>query len=250
MTLALPDATRIQLCGPPVIELYGQRLDGRLMGRQSVLLFAYLVLNRHRVSSRDDLQSAIWPDRLEHASGLNPLISKLRKVLGADLVEGRSGLRLRLPSDARVDVEAARSAIHTAESQIALERWKQAWAPAQVAMFITERDFLPGDEAPWIEDERGELTDIRLRALHAYALAALGIGGTELPAAVRAGRRLVRLAPFRESGHLVLMRALAREGNVAEALKVYADLQVMLGEELGVSPGATIQRVFEDLLHG
>jgi pentatricopeptide repeat protein len=250
MTLASPDATRIQLCGPPVIELYGQRLDGRLLGHQSVLLFAYLVLNRHRVSGCDDLQSAIWPDRLAHASGLNPLISKLRKVLGADLVEGRSGLRLRLPRDALVDVEAARIAIHNAESQIALERWKQAWAPAQVAMFITEREFLPSDEAPWIEDERVQLTDIALRALHAYAVAALGIGGTELPAAVRTGRRLVRLAPFRESGHLVLMQALAREGNVAEALKVYADLRVMLGEELGVSPGATIQRVFEDLLHG
>ena len=78
----------------------------------------------------------------------------------------------------------------------------------------------------------------------------LGIGGTELPGAVRAGRRLVRLAPFRESGHLVLMQALAREGNEAEALKVYADLQVLLREELGVSPGATIQRVFEGLLRG
>jgi pentatricopeptide repeat protein len=44
------------------------------------------------------------------------------------------------------------------------------------------------------------------------------------------------------------MQALAREGNVAEALKVYADLQVLLREELGVSPSATSKRVFEDLL--
>jgi DNA-binding SARP family transcriptional activator len=250
MTLASPEATRIQLCGPPVIEVHGRRLDGRLMGHQSVLLFAYLALNRHRVSARDDLQSAIWPDGRGHSTGLNPLISKLRKALGPDLVDGRSGLRLRLPGDALVDVEEARRAIHSAESQIALERWKQAWGPAQVAMFITEREFLPGYDAPWIEDERGHLTDILLRALYAYAVAALGIGGTELPAAVRTGRRLVRLAPFRESGHLVLMRALAGEGNVAEALRVYADLQVLLGEELGVSPGASIQRVFEELLHG
>jgi DNA-binding SARP family transcriptional activator len=250
MTLASPAATRIQLCGPPVIELHGQRLDDRLMGHQSVLLFAYLVLNRHRVVGRDDLESAIWSDLRGHASGLNPLISKLRKAVGADVVDGRSGLRLQLPSDALVDVEVARRAIHNAESQIALERWKQAWAPAQVAMFVTEREFLPGYEAPWIEDERGRLTDILLRALHAYAVSALGIGGTELPAAVRTGRRLVRLAPFRESGHLVLMQALACEGNVAEALKVHADLQVLLGEELGVLPGPAVQRLFEELLKG
>jgi len=250
MTLASPFATRIQLCGPPVIEVDGQRLDGLMRGHQSVLLFAYLVLNRHRVSVREELQQALWPDQPEHASGLNPLISRLRKVLGADLLEGRSGVRLRLPSDARVDIEVARGAIHSAESQIALERWKQAWAPAQVAMFIAEREFLPGEDGPWIDDERERLADVELRAMQAYAVAALGIGGTELPAAVRTGRRLVRLAPLRESGYQVLMQALAREGNVAEALKVYGDLQVLLREELGVSPSAITQRVFEGLLRG
>jgi pentatricopeptide repeat protein len=117
-------------------------------------------------------------------------------------------------------------------------------------MFVTEREFLPGEEAPWIEEERRELAALALRALQAYAVAALGTGGTELPAAVRAGRRLVRLAPLHESGHQVLMQALAREGNVAEALTVYADLQVLLREQLGVSPSATSQRVFEGLLHG
>jgi pentatricopeptide repeat protein len=248
MTLASPIPARIQLCGPPVIELDGRRLEDRLAGHQSVLLFAYLVLHRHRLSSRDDLERALWADGLAHPSGLNPLISKLRKVLGAGLLEGRSGLRLRLPDSALVDVEAARRAVHTAESQIALEQWKKAWAPAQVALFITQRELLPGELTPWVEDERRQLADVALRALQAYAMAALGSGGTELPAAVRSGRRLVQLAPLHESGHRVLMQALAREGNVAEALKVYAELQVLLREELGVSPSAASQRVFEGLL--
>jgi DNA-binding SARP family transcriptional activator len=241
---------RIQLCGPPVIELDGQRLETHLAGHQSVLLFAYLVLNRHRVSGRDDLHAALWPDSRAHDSGLNPLISRLRKVLGQGLVEGRSGLRLRLPNDASVDVELARSAVHTAESQVALERWKQAWAPAQAALFITQKEFLPGESAPWVEDERRELDSIALRALQAYAAAALGAGGTELPAAVRSGRRLVQLAPLHEGGHQVLMQALARQGNLAEALKAYADLQALLREELGTSPSAASARIFEELLRG
>jgi len=144
MTLASPIPARIQLCGPPVIELDGQRLEDRLAGHQSVLLFAYLVLHRHQLSSRDDLERALWADGLAHPSGLNPLISKLRKVLGAGLLEGRSGLRLRLPNPALVDVEAARSAVHTAESQIALEHWKHAWAPAQVACSSPDGNFYPG----------------------------------------------------------------------------------------------------------
>ena len=63
-----------------------------------------------------------------------------------------------------------------------------------------------------------------------------GSEGPSSPAAVRAGRQLVRLVPLRESGYQVLMRALACQGNVAEALRVYSDLCDILREELGVSP--------------
>jgi DNA-binding SARP family transcriptional activator len=45
------------------------------------------------------------------------------------------------------------------------------------------------------------------------------------------------------------MRALAAQGNVAEALRVYADLREVLRDELGVSPCASSQAVYEELLH-
>ncbi len=45
------------------------------------------------------------------------------------------------------------------------------------------------------------------------------------------------------------MRALARQGNVAEALRVYADLSDVLREELGISPCATSHAVYSSLLH-
>ena len=87
-----------------------------------------------------------------------------------------------------------------------------------------------------------------MRALEAYAAAALGTGGTELPAAVRAGRQLVRLVPLRESGYQVLMQALACQGNVAEALRVYTDLCDTLRDELGVTPSSRTQAVYDGLL--
>jgi hypothetical protein len=51
---------RIQICGPLVVERDGQRLDGLLPGRQGRLLFAYLVVNRHRQAPRDELAEALW----------------------------------------------------------------------------------------------------------------------------------------------------------------------------------------------
>ncbi|MEY9964026.1 pentatricopeptide repeat protein [Streptacidiphilus sp. MAP12-16] len=250
MTLVSSPRTRIQLCGPTVIERDGERLEGRLPGRQGRLLFAYLVLKRHRPTSRDELIEALWPRRLPAATdtGLNALISKLRKLLGPGVLDGRSSLRLRLENGDRVDVEVAAEAVHRAESQVALHEWKRAWGPSLVALFIAEREFLPGEDAPWVDDQRHQLADVRVRALEAYAAAALGTGGTELPAAVRAGRQLVRLAPLRESAYQVLMRALADQGNVAEALGVYAELREVLRDQLGVSPCASSQAVYNGLL--
>jgi DNA-binding SARP family transcriptional activator len=103
------------------------------------------------------------------------------------------------------------------------------------------------DDAPWIDGQRQQLQQIRLRALQAYATAALGISGTELPAAERASRQLIALAPLRENGYQILMRALACQGNAAEALRVYAALCDLLRDELGVAPCATTQAVHAEL---
>jgi len=251
VTLEPTPPTRIQLCGPTVIELAGERLEARLPGRQGRLLFAFLVLKRHRAASRDELVDALWPESPPSAAdaGLNALISKLRKILGPETLEGRASLRIQLDKNARVDVEVAADAVHRGESKVALRDWKRAWGPSLVALFVAEREFMPGEDAPWIDEQRHALAEVRLRALETHTAAALGIGGTELPAAVRAGRRMIRLAPLRETGYQLLMQALAAQGNVAEALRTYTDLSDTLRDELGVSPCATTQAVYEQLLH-
>jgi SARP family transcriptional regulator, regulator of embCAB operon len=249
VTLASSHAVRIQICGPLAVERDGQRLDSRLPGRQGRLLFTYLFANRHRQVPRDELAEALWREADPAAvdTRLNPLLSKLRRVFGADTVDGRSLLRLCLPG-AWVDLEAAVEAIHRAESSVAQQDWARAWGPALTALFAAERGFLPGEDAPWIDEIRHHLTRLRLRALECYAAAGLGIGGTELAAAVRAGWQLVGLAPLRESGYRYLMQALAAQDNLAEALGVYGQLSECLRDQLGVSPSPATRRLHERLL--
>ncbi len=240
---------RIQICGMLAVECDGQRLEGRLPGRQGRLLFTYLVVNRHRQVPRDELAEALWrePDPAAVDARLNPLLSKLRRVFGADAVDGRATLRLCLPG-AWIDLEAATEAVHRAESSIAQQAWARAWGPALTAMFVAERGFLPGEDAPWIDEIRHQLTETRLRALECYAAAALGLGGTELTGAVRAGRQLTRLAPLRESGYRYLMQALAAQDNLAEALGVYGQLSECLRDQLGVSPSPASRQLYQRLL--
>lgn len=65
---------------------------------------------------------------------------------------------------------------------------------------------------------------------------------------MRAGRQLTRLAPLRESGYRYLMRALAAQDNLAEALCVYGLLSECLRDQLGVSPGPATRDLYEELL--
>lgn len=241
---------RIQLCGPLVVRDGDLRRDRELPGRQGELLFAYLVVRRGSKVSRDLLVDAIWPLGAPSAadSALSALLSKLRRALGEDWLEGRSDLTLRLPETALVDLEAARVGIHRAESATALGRWADAWGPARIALHTAARGFLPGFETPWIDEVRHELEGIETRALECVAAAGLGLGGPELASAERSGRRLIELSPYNEGGYRYLMEALARRDQVAEALRVYERLRALLQSELGIPPGEAVQNVHARLL--
>jgi DNA-binding SARP family transcriptional activator len=244
------EATRIQLCGSFVARVGGRRIDRELPGRQGRLLFAYLAVNRDRVATRDELAEALWPRGLPSAPerALSALLSKLRRLLPDGALGGRTEIRLELEPSARVDVEAARDGIHRAEALIAARDWYAAIGPTLVAHSISQRLFMPGEEGDWIEELRRELAEIQVRALECTARRSLGIGGPEVAVAERTARRLIDLAPYRESGYAVLMEAFERQDNIAEALRVYESLRGLLREELGAAPSPAVQRVHERLL--
>jgi pentatricopeptide repeat protein len=164
------------------------------------------------------------------------------------LLSGRSQIEFVLPAGAFVDVEAALEALHRAESHLAKEERKAAWGPASLAYDIASRPLFPGHDRPWLEEWRRRLDGVRVSALECVAAASLAIGGAELPQAVHSARQLIELAPFRETGYAILMEALGRSGNVAEALRVYDRLRLMLREELGTAPNQMVQEIHRLLL--
>lgn len=243
---------RVYVCGRLVVRLDGVRLEDRLPGRQGHVLFAALVLHRDRELSRAELVRPIWGDDPPDAvdSALSALLSRLRRALGPDRIEGRARLRLRLPPGTWVDLDAAEEGVHRAQSAVARGRFGEAWSPARVALHVAARGFLTGASGPWVEQERRVVAELRLRALEAYAEACLALGGTELATAERTARTLVDLAPYRESGHRLLMRCLVARGNPAEALLAYEALRGLLRDTLGVAPGAVTRALHAEILTG
>jgi DNA-binding SARP family transcriptional activator len=225
-------------------------MEATLPGRQGRLLFVYLAAHRVRTATRDELVEALWQGSAPAGadSALSALLSKLRRVVPAGMLEGRSELRLVLPSDAWVDIEAAAAAIHEAESAVARGDWKSAWAPARIAYSIGSRTLLPTEDLSWIEERRRWLDDVRVRAHECIALTGLCLGGPELAAAERSGKALVEAAPYREVGYRLLMEALGARGETAEALRVYERLRLQLRDELGIAPSAESQAVHRRLL--
>ena len=177
MTLASSHLVRIQICGALAVERDGQRLDARLPGRQGRLLFTHLVVNRHRHIPRDELAEALWrePDPAAVDARLNPLQSKLRRVFGADAVDGRSTLRLCL-RDAWVDLDAAAEAILRAESSVAQHRLCRAC--------ITNWPF----RLIWAGYCALLSSELRRRA-------AAGVANVDGTAGIAAGPAMVRTAP-------------------------------------------------------
>ena len=241
---------RIQLCGRYAVVIDGSRVEDRLPGRRGRLLFAYLVLNRGRPLPREELLMAGWgaDASVDAGNALSVLLSKLRHGLGGDRLRGRAEIELLLPPATFVDVEAALEGAHRAESRIAEGRWAQAWGPAGIAYHVATRPFLTGLEAAWIDRWRRRLEEVRLRGLECFAAAGLGLGGPALGQAEERARMLTELAPYRETGHRILMEALERRGNLAEALRAYERLRLLLRDELGVAPSPALQAVHRRLL--
>ena len=120
-------------------------------------------------------------------AGLAALLTRVRRALGPDAVEGRSHLRLAL-EDVWLDVDAARAAAAEAEAALAAGDPRRAAEQAQAAIVRFERPLLPELSGRWVDEQRAELDGLHSDVLETLARAALRLG------AGRAARRRPRRA--------------------------------------------------------
>jgi len=244
--------TRIRLCGPLRLEVDGRDLTSELPGGQASALLAFLVAQPERVASRDELIAVAWPQRApqDPQAAVRPILSRLRRALAPAELEGRQQIRLVLPEPVWVDADEAAGAVEAARLAAKGGSWESVRDQAESAIELLAPGFLPGQEGEWVDARRRDIEDLRLEALELVAHSGIALGGTELPRAERASRELISRSPYRETGHRFLMEALAANGNVAEALRAYEDLRVLLRDELGTAPAPEVQEIHRRLLAG
>ena len=249
---------RIYLTGRVAIEVDGSVVgdERHLRGRQGRLAFAYLVCERARPVSREELARVVWPEELAPPweVSLSALMSRLHGTLSSDalrsydvsLSRGFGKYQLVLPVDTWIDLEAGVSAIDAAEGALRNGDSKRILGPATVAAVIARRPFLAGVGGEWVELQRGKLERQLVRALD--CLSQMWLSSGEPALAVETALEAVALDPFRESSHQLLMRSYVAIGNPSEAVMVYHRLRELLSEELGTDPSEGTEALYVELL--
>jgi DNA-binding SARP family transcriptional activator len=213
----------ILLLGPPRIERDGAPVDAP-RGHKAWGLLAYL-LRARLPPSREHLASLLFPEADDPLGTLRWTLSALRSRLGDDGDLGGDPLTLALRPGTFVDVDV-------------VERgsWMEAVAlPGLGHELLDGLAFRssPGFEL-WLESERRHIAGMTSAVLHQAALALLGRG--ETVAAVQRASELVRLNPYDENAHVLLVRCLCATGDQEAAKRHVASCTELFRRELGVDP--------------
>ncbi len=222
--------------------------DGRILktgGAKQRAVLALLLLNANTAVSRDRLIDEVWGEQPTGtaSTGLQVLISQLRKELGHDAIVTR-------PPGYLIQLQAGELDLDRFEDAVSRAR---AAAPAEAAELLRDAlslwrgPALADLDVPFAHEERNRLEEQRLAALERRIDADLELGRQEelLPEL----ERLVRATPLRERLRGQLMLALYRSGRQADALDVYRSGRRILDEQLGLEPDAELQRLEKAILN-
>jgi DNA-binding SARP family transcriptional activator/tetratricopeptide (TPR) repeat protein len=235
---------RVEVLGP--VRAWRGPVELALGPARQRAVFAVLALRAGRPVTQAELIAAVWgADAPKSVAGnIHTYVSGLRRVLEPDrdrwtdgtlLTSDNTGYRLGVPPE-NVDAVAFERRVRQADPA----------DPLDDALALWRGDPLSGVPGPFADVARSRLVELRLTALEHRASAVLAAGDFhELSAELTA---LVGEYPLRERLRELLMLALHRGGQRAEALEVYAEGRRVLATELGVEPGPGLRDLQARLL--
>jgi DNA-binding SARP family transcriptional activator/Tfp pilus assembly protein PilF len=215
-------------------------------------LLACLLVQPGQLVPTDVLIDEIWGESPPNTA--NNLVSiyvhRLRKVIGdADgrvLVYRAPGYLLRIaPGD--LDMQEFESRVTEGRRALGDGDPKKAAVLLRDALGLWRGSLLADvPSSPLLAMQADSAAELRLAAIELRIEADLACG--RAAQVVPELRGLVAVHRMREGLWALLMRALEDAGRRAEALEAFAQAQEVISAELGVDPGAELQRLYLDLL--
>jgi TolB-like protein len=235
-------SARIRLLGG--FEIYD--LDGvqiRIIGRRARGLMAMLCLEGRGGLLRDRICGLLWADRPdEQARGsLRQCLFELRSALGSradDILEvGRERVSIR-PGSLLTDIDTLKVALHSDDQD------KMAGTASQLASGpLLEGMDLSGPFQEWLDQARGAWEAALLDEL-TRRLASLE-AASRWEAVRLLSENYLRRDPLQETVAAAAIRADLASGRPSAAQRRYLAIRQALSDELGVAPGADLERAIQ-----
>ena len=223
-----------ELTGPDgVVDLPSGKLAG---------LLAYLGCTAPKPQPRERLSALLWGSHfdLQAKQNLRQALSRLRKLLGPDALEGDGEVVWLNPAAVQCDVGRFETLVREG-SRDALSAAVDLYRGRLIDDITTSEE----GWNEWLTGERERLLELALGAMVRLGEQELAAGRGEQ--ALKAGRRAVALDNLREDAHRLIVEALAATGRNAEALRHYQDLVSLLKRELNTEPDAATKALVAEL---
>ncbi|MEU3764807.1 BTAD domain-containing putative transcriptional regulator [Amycolatopsis keratiniphila] len=243
---AVTRGLRIRVLGPFEVETVAGPVDVR--GRQRVLLAA-LAFSANQVVPWWKLIDQVWGEEspLDVRNGLQTLVSRLRRSLGAHVIETSEGGYLLRADATQLDVLALRELVESAAVAAREGDTDREYALLASAVRLWRGDPLEDVASPGLREEAGpKVAELWFAARERMLDVDLERGrGPEVIAELR---ELIARHQLRESLWARLMLALHRAGRRAEALDAYRQVAELVRERLGLDVGRAVADLHQAIL--
>lgn len=248
-TLDAPAASvlRIHALGEVSVETASGPIDGEWLQQRPGELLKYLVCERSRSVTSEQIAEALWPNsgQREALTRVRHYVHLLRRTLEPDrsprsssryVATRRGGYGL---TGVWVDADEFERRVERGLDALRRQDLERARAELGVARELYRGDFLAEDPfAEWAVAERDRLRELASCALRAVVEIELA-DGRLAPAAERA-RELAEMDPFDVDVYRGFLGICLRLGRRSEAVRHYALLRNRMQRVFGEEPGFTL----------
>jgi DNA-binding SARP family transcriptional activator/Tfp pilus assembly protein PilF len=243
-------AVEFGLLGPLLVRSGGANVPVP-PGNQRTLLAA-LLLDANQMVSQSRLTEILWGNNLPASARptLQNYVKRLRKAVqetGSNRIRTLAGGYLICADASELDVLRFETLHDRAREAARDGAWDRAAEQLSAALALWRGEPLADVSSELLVlRDIPRLTEMRLQAIEARIEARLQLGrhAAELPEL----RQLTFAHPLRERLHCLLMLALYRDGQQADALAAYQRARRFLIEEVGAEPGPELRRLERQIL--
>jgi DNA-binding SARP family transcriptional activator len=237
---------RIRTLGRTVVESSGRPIGGAWLDQRAGQLLKYLVAERHRAVTTDEIGESIWKNAdFAVAGSVRFCVHGLRRKLEPQrgprepsrfIIASAGAYRLKL-DQIELDVEEFEGEVLAGLGALPADP-ATATRRLEAGLGLYRGEFLADVPfAEWAAYERHRLHDLASRGLR--ALADLHLQAVQPDSARRSLARLAALQPYDEDVHRRLMELEISHGHASDAIRRYAALRSRFRRTFGHDPRFT-----------